>query len=375
MRTAECRLAVAFEIAILDVVVDERRLVKAFHRHGDPLDCVVRPLVMIGVLSVVLVIATRPQRLEHRRSQKGPPPPAADSQPLATNRLGMAHRRSHQSIERRPFEPRLHGVVQAAEIEPSRPVGRLEVDVVPDPVDIDRRIDAVVLEQWHGHRRNRRRLHVRKCFFKHSHAAHADDRLDRAGLHHRHHQRRALGHEHRVAESLGLRLEILDRAEAALLAEQAELVERRRAAVFHPQALGHEQEPALEGHGSEGVAPRLVVDGDDRVIEIRLRQARLGERGGRPPAEFVHAQWRHGPVTAHPAPHGVAEGVAIRLRRGNAGLWWPRPDHRRRHRWRQDRKRNRRWVYGGHRGHLSGGSHSMPFVAVFVRWSGPLPRP
>ena len=111
MRTAECRLAVAFEIAILDVVVDQRRLVKAFHRHGDALNRVDRPLVVIGVLSVVLVIATRTQRLEHRRSQKGPPTPAADSQPLATNLLGMAHRRSHQPIELRPFEPRFHGVV------------------------------------------------------------------------------------------------------------------------------------------------------------------------------------------------------------------------------------------------------------------------
>ena len=283
----------------------------------------------------------------------------------------MAHRRAHQPIECRPFEPRLHGVVQAAEIEPTRPVGRLEVDVVPDPVDVDRRIDTVVLQQRDGHRRNRRRLHVRKCLFKHSHAAHADDRLDRAGLHHRHHQCRAFGHEHRVAKPLGLRLKILDRAEAALLAEQAEFVEGRRAAVFHPQALRHEQEPAFEGHSSEGVAPRLVVDRDDRVIDIRLGEPRLGERGGRPPAKFLHAQWRYGTVMGHPAPHGIAEGIAIRLCRGNAGLRRPRPDHRRRHRWRQDRKRNRRWVYGGHRGHLSGGIHSMPFHAVFVRPSHP----
>ena len=255
MRTAERRLAVAFEIAILDVVVDERRLVKAFHRHGDPLDRVDRPLVVIGVLSVVFVIATRPQRLEHRRSEKGPPASAADGQPLTANLLGMAHRRPHQPIERRPFEPRLHGVVQAAQIEPSRPVGRLEVDVVPDPVDVDRRIDAVVLEQWHGHRRNRRRLHVRKCFFKHRHAAHADDRLDRAGLHHRHDERRALRDEDGVAEPLRLRLKVLDRAEAALLAEQAELVEGRGATVLHPQAFRHQQEPPLVRHGGELLAP------------------------------------------------------------------------------------------------------------------------
>ena len=94
-------------------------------------------------------------------------------------------------------------------------------------------------------------FHVGERPFEHGQAADADDRVDLAGLDERHHERRAFGHENGIAEPLGLLLEILDRAEPALLAEQAELVERRRALVLDAQALGQQQQPAIVRDGGQ----------------------------------------------------------------------------------------------------------------------------
>ena len=101
----------------------------------------------------------------------------------------------------------------------------------------------------------------------------ADDGLDLAGLDERHHDGAAFRDEHRVAEPLGFVLEILDGAKAALLAEQAEFIERRGAFALHAQALRHQQQPALVGDGGERFAPHFVVQTNCGVVKVNFGRA------------------------------------------------------------------------------------------------------
>ena len=142
------------------------------------------------------------------------------------------------------------------------------MDVIPHPVEIDSRIDAVILQQRNRHAGNRRCLHVGKRALENTDAAHTDNRLDLPGLDQRHHNRRALRDEHGIAEPLGFILQVLDRAKPALFAKQSELVEWRGAFAFHPQTFWKKQQPAAAWHGGEGLAPHLVINQDSNVVAM-----------------------------------------------------------------------------------------------------------
>src|SRR5215831_8200233 len=91
----------------------------------------------------------------------------------------------------------------------------------------------------------------------------------------------ALGDEHLVTELLGLRLEVGDGAGAALLAVQAELVVVGGAALRVLEAVRQQQQPALEVHGLDLLAPELVSQRDhgeaeELLAEFHLPQERLG---------------------------------------------------------------------------------------------------
>ena len=133
---------------------------------------------------------------------------------------------------------------------------------------------AIVLQQRNRHAGNRGRFHVRKRLFQHRQTTDAHDRVDLAGLNQCHDQRRAFGHQHGITQPLGFVLQILNRALAALLAEQAEVVERRRAVVFQPQALGQQQQPAFVRHRRQRIAPHAAIQHHADIVMILGRQAR-----------------------------------------------------------------------------------------------------
>ena len=276
------RLAVTERVAVLDVVVDQRRLVEALDRHRDLAE-------RVGHRRVRIVL----QRLVDANRQERPPPLAGAGQFGAGEGLGLAGgRAAEQRVERRRLEPALDVLAQRVEIEAPRPVVAGRMDEVPDPLDVDRRVLAVVLQQRDRDPRNRRRLHVGERPLQDRDAAYADDSLDLAGLDQRHDEGRSLRHEHGVAEALGFFLQILDGAEAALLAEQAELVERGRAAVLDPQALGHQQQPPVVGHRRKLLAPHLVAEDDADVIDVlRVDPVPRDERFG-PLAQLVEHERR-----------------------------------------------------------------------------------
>jgi hypothetical protein len=109
----------------------------------------------------------------------------------------------------------------------------------------------------------------------------------------RHHQCRALGHEDGVSQPLGLLLQVLNRAQPALLTEQAELVEWSRALVLHPQALRQQEKPSFERHRGEVLGPYFVIDQDRGVITVHgIHRRQAHNRIGVAP-ELVQHQRRH----------------------------------------------------------------------------------
>ena len=126
-----------------------------------------------------------------------------------------------------------------------------EMDVIPDPVDIDEGVDAVVLQQRYSDGWNGGGFDVRESALQHGQTGNADDGLDFAGLDERHDDGAAFGDENGVTELFGLVLEVLDGTQTALFAEQAELIERRRAFTFDAEAFWHQQQTLFKGYGGQ----------------------------------------------------------------------------------------------------------------------------
>ena len=218
--------AVTERVVVLDVVVDQRRLVEALDRHGH--------LAEVGRKIGIRLAA---ESLISRDRQEGTPAFAAAHQPLTSDLLGLTLGGTHDEVERRGREPEVHLVAEAPQIQPTSAIIGGEMDVFPHPVQIHVGVDAIVLEKRHGNAGNRRRFHVRKGAFQNAQATNPNDRLNLAGLDEAHDDRRSLGHQHGVAQALRLGGEILDRTQPALLAQQTKFIEGRRTLRLHAQAL------------------------------------------------------------------------------------------------------------------------------------------
>ena len=204
--------------------------------------------------------------------------------------------------------------MEGGEIEPAGLVVGGEVDVVPDPVVIDCRIDAVVLKEGDGDGGDGGGFYVGEGALEDGETGDADDGFDFAGLDERHDDGRTFGDEDGVAEALGFFLKILDGAEAAAFAEQAEFIEGRGAFVFDAQAFRHEEETALEGDGGHGLTPHLIAEADGGVVEVDI-----GEAGGFEDFPCVHFELieRHGRnrlFGLHVFADVAQEGITLRLR-------------------------------------------------------------
>ena len=181
------------------------------------------------------------------------------------------------------------------------------MDVVPHPVEIHGRINAVVLQQRDGHAGNGGSLHVWETALEHAQARDADNGLDLAGLDERHHDRAAFRHEDRVAETLGFILQILNRAKPALFAQQAEFIEGRGAFALHAQALRHEQEAALERHSGKLLAPEFVIDEHADVIAVDRQDAEVLHQTVRMLGEFRDGNGGRGRIFCDVIPHRVED--------------------------------------------------------------------
>ena len=164
-------------------------------------------------------IGIRPQRLKRRHTQERPPAFARPREPIAADRFRVTFTFTHDRLKRVRREPSVDLVMQCGEIQSARFVIAGEVNVIPNPIFIDGRIDTVILQQRNRHARHCRRFHVGKGAFQNRDAGHADNRVDLARLNEAHHNRATLRHERRVAELLRLVLEILNTAQPAALAE------------------------------------------------------------------------------------------------------------------------------------------------------------
>ena len=142
------------------------------------------------------------------------------------------------------------------------------MDVIPNPIQIDVRIDAIILQERDGHTRNGSRFHIRKSALQNTQATHAHDGFDLPRLDQRHDNGRALRHQHRVAEAFGFCLQILNAAKPALLAQQAKLIKRGRAFALHTKALGQQEQSSFKRHLRKMFPPHFVADENTNVIPV-----------------------------------------------------------------------------------------------------------
>ncbi len=300
--------AVALAIVVLDVVVDQRCLVKALHRHEQ----LVRPR---GESAPPVFL----QSLVNARREKGPPALSRLGQPVAADLLGVAPNRSERRVEVRLSEEIPNLLAERLDVDARGVTVGSEVDGVPHPVEVGVGARASVVKQRDGHARDRARFHVGKDLLEDREAAHTDDRLDLARLDEGHDQRRPLGHENDVTETLRLGLEVVDRAVAAQGAEQAELVDLALALGLVPHALGQEQKAPVHGDLCERRAPEFIVHQNGEVVLVLAVDARGARRFPRDAPQFVLGNGgdevpgahRVGNHVTHPVPFGA--GLADRL--------------------------------------------------------------
>ncbi len=129
---------------------------------------------------------------------------------------------------------------------------------------------------------------MREDPLQHRQAAYADDGLQPGRLDYRGYRRGAFGDEDDVSEPLGLAFELVYPAGPAVAAVQAELVKGPGACspgLFGAEALGEQQQPAVERRRRDTVSPDLVVQQHNDVVAVRfVREGPLEDAAG------VHVQ-------------------------------------------------------------------------------------
>jgi hypothetical protein len=148
--------------------------------------------------------------LEGGDRQERTPALSGAHQPFASNLLGLAFGRSEDSVEVERCEPEIDFVTLGTEIHAARAVIAGEVNIFPNPIQVDGGVDAVILKEWHCDAWNRRGLHIRKRAFEDADARNSDNRFDFPRLDQRHDNRAAFGHKDGVPEALSLELQVLD---------------------------------------------------------------------------------------------------------------------------------------------------------------------
>jgi hypothetical protein len=216
-----------------------------------------------------------------------------------------------------------HFIAQRAQVQPARAIVAGQVDVVPDPVEVDGRVDAIVLEQGHGDAGDGGGFHVRESPFQDAEATDPDNGLDLARLDQGHDDGRAFGHEHGVTELLGFGLKVLDGAEAALLAEQPELIEGGGALAFHTEAFGQEEQAPVVGDTGQAFPPHLVVEQHSQVITVDGVDLGQLQDAVRVFLELIHGQRGHGVVLSHVMAHRLEDAIPLLGRLGDVLLGRP----------------------------------------------------
>ena len=115
-------------------------------------------------------------------------------------------------------------------------------------------------------------------------------------------------------------MEILNGAEAALLAEEAEFIERGRAFALHAQALRHEQEALFKRHRGEGLAPDLVAHQHAYVVGIDRIIAAILHKLVHVNAQFIRRDGRHQRGNFQLLADGGEDLITLKFRLGDVLL-------------------------------------------------------
>jgi hypothetical protein len=170
------RCVVTQRVTILDVVVDQGSLVKALNRYGEFSD------ILIDDGRVVFGCAA--ERGMHTGREVGSPTVASPGQPVLCDLGSRILRRSHDLCEGIAGEDRLHFCFQLIEVQAVGLILCGQVDNIPDPVQVDGAVDAVILQEGDGDPWDGGGLHVWEAPFQYIETADSNDCVDLTGLDH-----------------------------------------------------------------------------------------------------------------------------------------------------------------------------------------------
>ncbi len=170
----------------------------------------------------------------------------------------------------------------------ARPVGRL--DHLANPILGGLGVLAGVGQQGTGQAREPAEEDLLQGALQRVQAGDAQQRIGPIGQDHLHHDRRALGDEHLVAQALGRGPETGQPACAAVLAQQPDLVIGGRALLGASQAVWQQEQTPRIRDGGDLVAPEGRGHGHHGPAEVGLGQAEIDQHGSRVGLDLVFGQ-------------------------------------------------------------------------------------
>ena len=236
------RFAVPEQIVVLDVVVNQRRLVERLDRHRRPFHGVRKPSDAVGTVRRCRVAAG--QGIVDRQGDERPRVLAALRKKIVSDRLGAGDRfkprdplavdlvqpgasadprhKTFHLIDREHPRRATHQMDVAAGLGTA--VGMNRVNHVVYPVLVNRRIPAIAGQQWHGQARNARQQDLVDRFLQDIQAGNSHNRVHVPADNDLQDEGRALGDQDFVTHRFRGSPEVRDAASPALHAVQPVLV-------------------------------------------------------------------------------------------------------------------------------------------------------
>src|SRR4051812_15539885 len=126
--------AVTSSVSVLNVVMNEGGLVEGLNSHGD----------LFEVRGNLRFVGTGHGLIGGNREERTPTFARAH-QPFGADFLALRLGRTEDGGQGSWCEPRIDLFAQGGEVEATRAIGAVQVDVIPDPIQVDVRVDAIVL--------------------------------------------------------------------------------------------------------------------------------------------------------------------------------------------------------------------------------------
>ena len=299
------RFTITDRIGILDVVVDERRLVETLNRQQNRL----QKLGQLGSTA---------QHEENGGRKQRTVVPALRENPddlVFRESVGTVVRKLQQPAQRFILEEPVQRFAKILKYGQGQRFRFRNGENLQQKFRVGNGIPATVNQQRHADAGDAVAENRRKGLFHRLKTGDADDRVHRPLLDPLAHAGAGFGYQYGNAVRLRRFGERRYATRSAILAEKPHVVAWRPAPVMVPQTYGKEQQPLVAGKRGKDRLPQRIVEKDGRiVVETGIRQPEAIEQMARPLPELGKGQRRDQPCFGNDLPGRIqdqATGLGI----------------------------------------------------------------